>query len=61
MDAFLGAVAYHYEAYLRTGNGDTWHIWFDCNGQPLMERLTDYQTMYLPHEVTQALSPSGKG
>ena len=41
MDAFIKATAWHYFAFLKTGNGDIWRIWFGHDGLPMMEILTD--------------------
>lgn len=39
MNAFLKATTWHYSAFLKDGAGDVWRVWFDHNGQPLMEKL----------------------
>lgn len=42
MDAFIQATTWHYEAFLGTGEGDVWRIWFGPDGLPLMEKLTPW-------------------
>lgn len=43
MDAFVKATTYQYSAFLKTGNGDTWRVWFGPDGLPLIERMTPDQ------------------
>jgi hypothetical protein len=40
MDAFIKASVYEHQAYLATGNGDIWAVWFGHDGQPLLQKLT---------------------
>lgn len=47
MDAFLDAVAWHYEAFLKTGCGDIYRVWFGSDGQPMMQRLIGDETEYI--------------
>lgn len=47
MDAFIKAAVYEQEAYLATGNGDIWHVWFGPDRLPMMERLTPEQRQTL--------------
>lgn len=42
MDAFIQSTTWNYFAFLKTGNGDIWRIWFS-NNKPLMEKLTSWQ------------------
>jgi hypothetical protein len=38
MDAFVDATAWHHCAFLRTGNGEFWRIWFE-DDHPLIQKL----------------------
>jgi hypothetical protein len=39
MDAFTQATTWHYQAFLGTGNGDIWRLWFDGD-HPLIQLMT---------------------
>jgi hypothetical protein len=41
MDAFINSTTWHYQAFLKTGSGDVWRVWFDHDGQPNMEKLVN--------------------
>jgi hypothetical protein len=43
VDEFIKAEMHLYSAYLSTGNGDVWRVWFGRDGLPLIERLTPNQ------------------
>jgi hypothetical protein len=45
-DAFVDAVAWRYCAFLRTGNGEFWRIWFDDN-EPLIEKLVGNESEWV--------------
>lgn len=51
MDAFIKTTTFQYSAFLKTGNGDIWRVWFDGN-VPLMERCIPDQ---VPAEVRKEL------
>lgn len=40
MDAFTQATTWQYSAFLGTGNGNVWRLWFGSDGLPIMEMLT---------------------
>lgn len=45
MDAFIDSVAWHYMAFLRTGNGDFYRTWFEGR-EPRMQRLFGDESEY---------------
>lgn len=48
MDAFIKATTFQYSAFLKSGNGDTWRVWFGNEGSPWIERSINDQ---VPREV----------
>lgn len=51
MDAFIKATTFQYSAFLKTGNGDIWRVWFDGHC-PLMEHCIPDQ---VPFDVREEL------